>query len=387
MDNKIQIGGKFKIAMIVLIVVGLITIIAGFMTGEAKRTWANLLLNNYYFLSVAIGATFWMALQAITQSGWSAAFLRVPQAMSNYIIVSFSLFMILFLRIHDLYHWTHHDAVMNDAILLHKAPYLNVPFFTIRYVLFFALWIFMTQRLKKLSLKEDEIGGTKIFNKIEINSKAYIFILAITFSLFSIDWLMSLDAHWYSTIYAVKKFVMAFYHGIAIIVAIIIILNKMGYFPMFNETHRADFSLWLFVLSMIWGYMWLSQYMLIWYANIPEETVYYVPRIMGEYKSYFYAELIINWLFPFLFLMWNRVGKNANALLFLIAVLIVGQWVELYMSIMPSSIESHSITYIEIGSFIGFSGLFALVVAWSLTKAPLIPKNHPYMQESIEDGH
>ena len=387
MDNKIQIGGKFKIAMIVLIVVGLITIIAGFMTGEAKRTWANLLLNNYYFLSVAIGATFWMALQAITQSGWSAAFLRVPQAMSNYIIVSFFLFMILFLGIHDLYHWTHHDAVMNDAILLHKAPYLNVPFFTIRYVLFFALWIFMTQRLKKLSLKEDEIGGTKIFNKIEINSKAYIFILAITFSLFSIDWLMSLDAHWYSTIYAVKKFVMAFYHGIAIIVAIIIILNKMGYFPMFNETHRADFSRWLFVLSMIWGYMWLSQYMLIWYANIPEETVYYVPRIMGEYKSYFYAELIINWLFPFLFLMWNRVGKNANALLFLIAVLIVGQWVELYMSIMPNSIESHSITYIEIGSFIGFAGLFALVVAWSLTKAPLIPKNHPYMQESIEDGH
>ncbi len=387
MDNKIQIGGKFKIAMIVLIIVGLITIIAGFMTGEAKRTWANLLLNNYYFLSVAIGATFWMALQAITQSGWSAAFLRIPQAMSNYIIVSFFLFMILFLGIHDLYHWTHHDAVMHDAILLHKEPYLNVPFFAVRYVIFFALWIFMTQRIKKLSLQEDQIGGTKIFDKIEINSKAYIFILAITFSLFTIDWLMSLDAHWYSTIYAVKKFVMAFYHGIAIIVAIIIILNKMGYFPMFNETHRADFSRWLFVLSMIWGYMWLSQYMLIWYANIPEETVYYVPRIMGEYKNYFYAELIINWLFPFLFLMWNRVGKNANALLFLIAVLIVGQWVELYMSIMPNSIESHSITYVEIGSFLGFAGLFALVVAWSLSRITLIPKNHPYMQESIEDGH
>ena len=97
MDNKIQIGGKFKIAMIVLIVVGLITIIAGFMTGEAKRTWANLLLNNYYFLSLAIGATLWMAIQAISQSGWSAAFLRIPQAMSNYLIVSFFLFMILFL--------------------------------------------------------------------------------------------------------------------------------------------------------------------------------------------------------------------------------------------------------------------------------------------------
>ena len=387
MDNKIQIGGKFKITMIVMIVVGLITIIAGFMSGEEKRTWANLLLNNYYFLAITLGATFWMAIQAISQSGWSVVFLRIPQAMSNYLIVSFFLFMILFLGIHDLYHWSHHDAVMNDAILLHKAPYLNVPFFAIRYVVFFALWIFMTQRIRKLSLKEDKVGGTKFFEKIELNSKVYIFILALTFSLFSIDWLMSLDAHWYSTIYAVKKFVMAFYHGTSIVLAILIILNKMGHFPMLNKTHLGDFSRWLFVLSMIWGYMWLSQYMLIWYANIPEETVYYVPRIMGEYKNYFYAELIVNWLFPFLFLMWNRVGKNANALLFVVLVLMVGQWIELYMSIMPNSIESHSITYIEVGSFIGFAGLFALVVGWSLTKAPLIPQKHPYLQESIEDGH
>jgi hypothetical protein len=200
MDNKIQIGGKFKITMIVMIIVGLVTIIAGFFTGETERTWANLLLNNYYFLAITIGATFWMAIQAITQSGWSAAFLRIPQAMSNYLIVSFFLFMILFLGIHDLYHWSHHDAVMHDAILLHKSPYLNVPFFAIRYVIFFALWIFMTQRIRKLSLKEDELGGTAFFEKIEFSSKVYIFILAITFSLFSIDWLMSLDAHWYSTI-------------------------------------------------------------------------------------------------------------------------------------------------------------------------------------------
>jgi hypothetical protein len=245
----------------------------------------------------------------------------------------------------------------------------------------------MTQRIKKLSLQEDKEGGTKFFEKIEFNSKVYIFLLATTFSLFTIDWLMSLDAHWYSTIYAIKKFVMAFFHGTSIIIAIIIILNKMGYFPMFNKTHLADFSRWLFVLSMIWGYMWLSQYMLIWYANIPEETVYYVPRIMGDYKNYFYAELLINWLFPFLFLMWNRVGKNANAMLFVVAVLTVGQWVELYMSIMPNTIESHAITYVEIGTFIGYAGLFALVVGWSLTRAPLIPQKHPYLQESLEDGH
>jgi len=130
--------------------------------------------------------------------------------------------------------------------------------------------------------------------------------------------------------------------------------------------------------------MWLSQYLLIWYANIPEETIYYVPRIMSDYKPYFYAELLINWLFPFLFLMWNRVAKNPYLLLFAVLVLIAGQWVELYMSIMPNTTNLHKITYIEIGTFIGYAGLFAGVVAWSLSRMNLIPKNHPYLMESIK---
>ncbi len=384
MDKKLQTGEGFKVITLVLIAFGLFTVLAGFFTGEGTRTWANLLLNNYYFLSVTIGATFWMALQAVTQSGWSSAYIRIPQAMSNYLIVSFVLWIFMFMGLHDLYHWTHVDAVQHDAILLHKAPYLNVPFLTIRFVLFFALWIFLTQRIKKLSAEEDKHGGLTYFNKIEFTSKAYIFVLAISFSLFTIDWLMSLDAHWYSTIYAVKKFIMSFYHGVTWIAAIAIILHKMGLLPMLNKSHLQDFGRYIFALSIIWGYMWLSQYLLIWYANIPEETVYYVPRIMSDYKNYFYGELIINWLFPFLFLMWNRVNSNMNAMLFVVAVLIIGHWVELYMSIMPNTIESHSITYIEVGTFLGFAALFVTVIVWSLARITLIPKNHPYYIESIE---
>lgn len=383
MEKQLKVGDGFKIVTFVLVVFGLFTVFFGFYSGEGTRTWANLLLNNYYFLSVAIGATFWMALQAITQSGWSAEFIRIPQAMSNYLIVSFVLWIFLFMGLHDLYHWTHHDHVMHDPILLHKEPYLNVPFFSIRFVLFFALWIFLTQRIKRLSAQEDLHGGLSYFNKIEFTSKVYIFVLAFTFSLFTIDWLMSLDAHWYSTIYAVKKFVMSFYHGVTIITAIAIVLYKMGYLPKLNKTHLADFSRYIFALSIIWGYMWLSQYLLIWYANIPEETVYYVPRIMSDYKGYFYAELIINWLFPFLFLMWNRIGKTYNGLLFVVLVLIIGQWIELYMSIMPNTIESHSITYVEVGIFLGYIGVFGWVVGWSLTKMRLVPKNHPYLVESL----
>jgi hypothetical protein len=384
MEKQLKIGDGFKIVTVVFVIFGLFTVIAGFLTGNGTRTWANLLLNNYYFMSITIGATFWMALQSITQSGWSAEFIRIPQAMSNYLIVSFVLWIFMFFGLHDLYHWTHADAVRNDAILLHKEPYLNIPFLAVRFVIFFALWIFLTQRIKRLSLQEDKFGGIQYLGKIEFTSKVYIFVLAITFSLFSIDWLMSLDPHWYSTIYSMKKFIMAFYHGVTIITAVSIILYKLGYLPNLNKTHLSDFSRYIFALSIIWGYIWLSQYLLIWYANIPEETVYYVPRLLSDYKPYFYAELIVNWLFPFLFLMWNRVGKSYYGLLFVTLVLISGQWIELYMSIMPDTEEIHRITYIEVGTFFGYAGLFALVVAWSLTKIRLVPKNHPYLVESLK---
>lgn len=387
MDKKVQLSSKFKIGMIVLVVIGLISVIIGFVTEDGQRAWANLLLNNYYFLSVAIGATFWLAIQYVTQSGWSTAYLRVPMAMSNYFVVSAVLFAIMFFGVHDLYHWSHPEAVAHDPILQHKEPYLNVPFFAIRYGVFFLLWIYLTYRIKKLSLKEDMIGGTEMFKKIEFTAKVFIFVFAVSFSLFSIDWLMSLDAHWYSTIYVVKKFIMAFFHGASVITAIVIILNKLGYFPMLTKKHLHDFSRYIWALSLIWGYMWLSQYLLIWYANIPEETVYYIPREMGEYKALFYTELIMNWTFPFFFLMWNRIAKSANWLLFTVVVLIIGQWVELYMSIMPGTIESHEISFIEIGTFIGSLGLFALVVGISLSRIPIIPQKHPYLIESTTDDY
>ena len=217
MENKLKVSQGFWIVTIILIAFGLFTVLLGFTTGEEIRTWANLLLNNYYFMSIAIGAAFWMAIQYITQSGWSAQFIRIPQAMSDYLIVSFVLWIFMFFGLHQLYEWTHLEEVAHDPILLHKQPYLNIPFFAIRFVLFFGLWIYFTQRIKRLSLLEDKYGGLVYFQKMEFNSKVFIFVFAITFSLFSIDWLMSLDPHWYSTIYVFKKFIMAFYHGTTLI--------------------------------------------------------------------------------------------------------------------------------------------------------------------------
>jgi hypothetical protein len=367
-----------------MIGIGVITIIAGFFINPVK-TWANYLMNNYYFLSLAIGATFFVALQYITQTGWSSAFIRIPQAMGMMIpAMAILMLPILFFGMPDIYHWAHHSAADHDPIIAHKSPYLNIPFFAIRFIIFFTVWIFLNWLLRKLSLKEDKEGGLNYFHKSEFYSKVYIFTLAVTFSLFTFDWIMSIDVHWYSTIFAVRNFVMAFYHGTTVMVLIIIILNKLGYLPFLNKAHLKDFSKYIFILSIIWTYLWFSQYILIWYANIPEETVYYLPRTKGEFKPFFYMELIINWAIPFALLLSNYLVSHKNTLLAICMIIIFGQWVDLYQQVIVGTYGKLQIDFIEIGSFIGFAGLFAYIVARSLALAPLSPKRHPLLEESLQ---
>ncbi len=387
MDNKLQISKSFKIIMILMVGIGVVTVFAGFLTGATTRTWTNLLINNFMFLSIALGALFWMALQAITQSGWSSGFLRIPQSMVSYLLVAAILWIPLFFGLPHLFHWAEPGAALHDPVLAHKSPYLNVSFFIIRTVVFFILWIWIALQIRKLSLREDVVGGLDAFNKIEFLSKIFIFVLGISFVFVGIDWLMSLDAHWYSTLFSVKFFVSAFYHGSAIIVAVVIILNRLGYFPFLNEGHLHDFSKYIFMLSIMWGYMWLMQYLLIWYGNIPEETVYYYMRRQEGFQGLFLAEIFINWLFPFLFLMWNRLAKNPNALLITVAVLMVGQYIEIYNAVVAETLHKVVFGYLEMGTFIGFAGLFMLITALSLAKNSLVPMKHPYLMEcfTLED--
>ncbi|RLD51339.1 MAG: quinol:cytochrome C oxidoreductase [Bacteroidetes bacterium] len=383
MEKKIQISSTFKIISLVLIAIGIASLTYGFITDPVK-TWANYLMNNYYFLSLGIGITFFGALQYITHSGWAVGFNRIYQAMGNIIpVIAILMIPILIFGMQDLYHWSHEGVSDHDALIAHKAPYLNLPFFALRYVIYFAIWIFLTQMIRRFSLKEDRVGGMKYFKKAEFWSKVYIFSLAFTFTLATFDWIMSIDVHWFSTIFAFRNFVMAFYHGLVVLTLILIILNKMGYIPWFSKAHLGDLTRFIFVLSIIWTYMWLSQYLLIWYANIPEETVYYLPRTKGDFQVLFWGEFVLNWVLPFLLLIPKKISTNKNAVLAICLILILGQWVDLYQQIIVGTYGVLQIGIIEIGSYLGFLGIFALVVGYSLSKTPLLQKNHPYLEESI----
>ena len=350
---------------------------------RSGKTWANLLLNNYYFISLAIGATFFYAIQYITQSGWSAQFQRIPLALGAYFTVGGILILFLIFGMNSLFHWSLPDAGLHDAIIEHKSSYLNIPFFFIRIILFFSLWILLTKLLLRTSIREDQISGLNYFYKSELYSKIYIFILAVTFSLFTFDLIMSIDVHWFSTIFAVKNFVSGFYHAVAVILLIIILLNRFGYFKSLNKSHLQNFSKYLFILALIWVYLWFIEYLVIWMANIQEETVYFIVRTQGKWKIFFFLNIILNWVIPFFVLMPDKTKQSKPILVFVCIILVIGQWIDLYLQIMPGTLGTFSIGLIEIGTFIGYVGIFTLVVTRALSLFPLIPKNHPYLNESI----
>lgn len=382
MDTKITFTKGFQYVTFAMMAIGAVVIAYGFVA-DPTRAWANFLLNNYMFLSISIGAGFFIALQYISQSGWSAMFKRVPEAMMSYIPYAGILMLLLFFGMHSLYHWTHEDALATDAVIQHKSPYLNIPFFFIRMVIFFIAWVYMTRLIRNASLNEDKLGGRLFFEKSELYSKIFIFILAITFSFATFDWIMSIDVHWFSTLFSLKNFVAAFFHGTATMVLAVIILHERGFYKALNKSHLLDFSRYVFMLSIVWGYFAFSQFMLIWYGNIPEETEYFAHRWTSGFQVIFYVNFFINWFLPFVLLLPQVLNKNIKVVKAVVIVLIAGQYIDLYDQIFPGVMHHAVFGIIEIGFFVGFAGLFLYIFARALSSASLIPENHPYLDESL----
>jgi hypothetical protein len=199
-----------------------------------------------------------------------------------------------------------------------------------------------------------------------------------------VDWIKSIDAHWYSTLFALKNFVASFYHGVTILVLIVFLLHRKGYFGFLNGYHLHDFARYIFMLAIVWGYFWFSQFMLIWYGNIPEETVYYVKRWENGWQLLFFAEIAINWFIPFVVLLPTRTSRSKPVIFAVVIILVIGHYVDLYMQIMPGTTGKLLFGFIEIGTFMGYAGIFALSTGYWLSKAPLVPQNHPYLGESLE---
>ncbi len=388
-SEQFSFSGKAKTYSLIGIVIGILAIAYGFLTGHAERTFLNLLLMSYYFTCVCAAGLFFCAIQFVAQAGWSASLLRVPQAFSKVLPFASVILVIVVaagLYTHNLYgSWNHAPGEGGGHHFSHsKEVYLSPLFFLGRLVLFLGAYSIFGLLLSKLSVNEDIHGGLKSYEKSIKYATIFLVIFGFTTPLWAFDTIMSLEAHWFSTMFGWYNFAAMWVAGMATISIVVILLRKAGNMPWIKDSHIHNLGLFVFAFSIFWTYIWFAQFLLIYYANIPEETVYFFKRWEGFYLPLFWLNLIINFLSPVLILMSRDAKRKTNILLGVSILLICGHWLDYYMMIMPGTIaEAAGFGIIEIGVFLGFVGLFTFSILTSLSKAPLAPKNHPFLEESL----
>ena len=386
------INKKAKNFSMALMAIGLIALIYGFST-DAHRAWPSLLFNNYFFIGIAVFGVFFVAKQYVSEAGWSIVLKRVPEAvMSALPVMSLIMLFIMFASImhwNHIYHWLH-EGIMDpasdhyDKIIAGKEAYLNGSFFIIRTIIYLLGWNYFAKKLRALSVLEDKVVGTAIHFKSVSTSAWFMVFFAVTSAMASWDWIMSIDPHWFSTIFGWYVFAEWGAIGFTTILLFTLYLKRQGYLEDVNENHIHDLGKWIFAMSLVWTYMWFSQFMLIWYANIPEEVTYFMARLEVEnYKFLFWFSMIINFIAPIILLMSRDAKRNNGRLIFVGCVILVGHWINSYLLVTPGTLGTHGhIGFVEIGMGLGFAGLFIYLVLNSLTKQPLETKNHPFLDES-----
>lgn len=401
LSEQFEFTGKAKTLSIVGIVLGAVAIVYGFMSGAHERTFANLLLMAYYFACVCMSGAFFLAVQYVAQAGWSASILRVPQAMAKTLPIAVVILLAVIglgLFTHNLYHhWADPELLVEggpkyDKLIAGKSAFLNIPFFMSRQVIFLAIYSFFAVKLAQWSAQEDLVGGLNYYRKSFKNACIFLVIYGFTTPIFAFDTIMSLEAHWFSTMFGWYNFAAMWVSSLATIALIIILLRKAGYMSWVNNSHLHNLGQFIFGFSIFWTYVWFAQFLLIYYANMSEETVYFYKRF-NNYEAWFYINLILNFLTPLLLLM-DRDNKRSENILMVVCILVLcGHWVDYYQMIMPGIFEfgtkvidgkpGSGFGIIEIGTALGFIGLFTFSVLSSLSKKPLIAKNHPFLQESL----
>lgn len=390
---EFQITKKAKNIIFGLIAVGLLLTVVGIATGMGDhhfktRLLTNGLINGFFYFALGLGALFFLALQYATETGWYASVKRVIEAVAGLIPYGMGIFGIVLLTITfmdgaHIYTWMDSETVAHDELIQGKSAYLNKTFFWIRTVIYFLTYLYFLRGFKKRSLEEDRIGGTELHFKNYRQGALFLVFFAVFSSTSSWDWLMSIDVHWFSTLYGWYTFAGMWCSTMVVLVITTLYLKKLGYLEKVNDSHIHDLGKWTFGTSFLWSYLWFSQFMLIWYANIGEEVIYYQMRI-ENYKIMYFAMFVINFAFPMLLLMSRDAKRHAGILTFVGLIILIGHWVDVYIMVSGGSMGAQAqIGFLEIGMALLLLGIFIYVVLNNLTKAPLTPVNHPFLDESI----
>lgn len=399
---EFQVSNKAKLVTTVLMLVGVLFTGIGVVLamGEGghlgQKFWANFLVNSFFYFAIGISALFFLALQYATEAGWFVAVKRVIEAIAGSLPHMMGLMLIVLLTLSfmsggHVYMWMDSDVMLNkdshhyDELAAGKYAYLNLTFFWIRTIVYFVVYYLFLKGFQKRSLEQDN-NPSEAVNIHFLNYRRgalFLVFFAVFSSTSAWDWIMSIDVHWFSTLFGWYIFAGAWCSAMVVMVLMTLYLKKLGYLPKVNDSHIHDLGKWTFATSFLWSYMWFSQYMLIWYANIPEETTYYIMRI-ENYKLVYFGMFFINFVFPMLILMSRDAKRNAGILTVVGLIILVGHWLDVWVMVMGGSMgPTASFGPMELGLGLLFLGFFTRVILVNLTKASLTPKHDPFLEESL----
>ncbi|GGD46456.1 quinol:cytochrome C oxidoreductase [Muriicola marianensis] len=351
-----------------------------------NRPWSALYVAAFFFFMISLGVLAFYAIQRASQAGWSPLLFRVMEGITAYLvpggIVIFVIFVLSVMHFNHMFVWMDAEVVAEDALIQGKSGYLNPTFFLIRAAVFLGGWILYREVSRRLSLAQDEAQDNKNFVKNFRWSAGFLVFYLVTESMMSWDWIMSIDPHWFSTLFGWYVFASMMVSGITVIAMVTIYLKSKGYLPDVNDSHIHDLAKFMFGFSIFWTYLWFSQFMLIWYANIPEEVTYFVTRI-EDYKLPFFGMIVMNFVFPLLVLM-NSDYKRVNWFVIMAGIVILaGHYLDVYNMVMPGTVgDQWFIGIPELGALSFFAGAFIFWTFRTLTKVPLQPKRNPFIEES-----
>ena len=366
-----------------LSVIGLAVVLIGLVLAP-DRTWPNILLASVYVIGVALAGMMFLALHYVSSAGWSSALKRVAESVASTLPLGALLILLTLGGVGVLYEWSHAETVALDPLLRGKSGWLNVSFFVVRSVVYLAVWLLFLRAMLRISRGTTQ--GWLANRRSTVLSACFIVAFMITFSLATFDWLMSLQPHWFSTMFAVYNFTGSFVSGLAMITLLAILLRRPGrpLAGVVNSHHLHDLAKLMLGFTTFWMYIWFSQYMLIWYGNLPEEVTFYIPRHQGAWAVLSVASILVNWVIPFFVLLPRGAKRSDGTLLRICVLLLAGRWLDLYVMIQPVfEPDAPRFGLWELAPILVVGALFVVLLRRNLGAVDLVPHGDPYLEESL----
>ena len=382
--GTMNLSTKAKTIFSVLMFVGFVTFII-MLLNNPERAWHAYLTAFFYFVTLAVGGLFFTAIHHMTSAGWSVNVRRFSEAMTSFLPVAFLGAIALLVAGDYLYSWLDPEVVANDPLIAHKTPYLNRGFFWIRTIAFFGIWLYFAKVLVGRSLKVDETGDDQTTLSLMRPSVIFVLLFALTYSLFSVDTLMALEPHWFSTIFGVYCFGGMFQSTMAFMILTILYFMKNGQLKGYvDENHLHDLGKYMFAFTVFWAYIAFSQYMLIWYANLPEETIFFMPRSHGSWMWVSIGLIIGKFIIPFFALLPQWAKRTPVHLAAVSVWILIMQYVDMYWLVYPNLNHDEVVFgFSEILIFAGLWGAFLFTTTRFLSKHSIVPTKDGRIHESM----